>query len=64
LYQPEELKQDKEYVLKKLGLSEAGFQAIMSTPPRRHEEFRTDTKLKSNYMQLLQKTKKLRSVFK
>ena len=64
LYRPEELKQDKEYVLKKLGLNEETFEAIMQTPPRRHEDFKTDTKLKKNYMQLLQKTKKLRGVFK
>ena len=64
LYKKEELKQDKEYVLKKLGLSEGEFDIIMKAAPRRHEEFKTDTRLKQNYMHLLQKTQKLRNAFK
>jgi hypothetical protein len=64
LYKAEELRQDIEYVLKKLGLTIGEFENIMKTPPRKHEEFRTDTGLKQNYMNLLQKTQKLRKVFK
>jgi N-acetyl sugar amidotransferase len=64
LYPAQELKQDKEYVLKKFGLREDEFESIMQTPPRKHEEFKTDTHLKQGYMRLLQKTHKLRKVLK
>jgi N-acetyl sugar amidotransferase len=64
LYKPEELRQDKEYVLKKFGLSAQEFDAIMQSALRKHEEFKTDARLKQNYMRLLQKTQKLRKVFK
>lgn len=33
---------DKKYVAKKLGFSEAEFELILGEPPRRHEDFRTD----------------------
>ena len=64
IYPPNELKQDKEYVLKKFGLSETEFEAIMKTPPRRHEDFVTDTHLKERYMRFLQRTKWLRKLLK
>ncbi|MDE3250815.1 MAG: N-acetyl sugar amidotransferase [Bacteroidota bacterium] len=64
LYPPEELQQDKEYVLKKLGLSPDGFDAIMKMPPRRHDEFKTDTRLKEQYMKFLQKTQSIRNILK
>lgn len=64
LYKPEELKQDKEYVLKKFGLSEAAFDKIMKTPPRKHEEFKSDRHLKEGYMNFLRKTHKIRRVLK
>lgn len=64
LYKPEELKQDIEYVIKKFSLTASEFDSIMRTPPRKHSEFKTDLRLKQNYMRLLQKTQKLRKVFK
>jgi len=64
LYSEHELKQDKEYVLKKFGLTETAFANIMKTPRRRHEDFKTDTRLKENYMKLLQKTQKIRKALK
>jgi N-acetyl sugar amidotransferase len=64
IYSPAECKQDKEYVLKKLGLTETEFDAIMKTPPRSHLEFKTDTHLKQGYMNLLKKTEKIRKVLK
>lgn len=64
IYPANELKQDKEYVLKKFGLSEAEFEAIMKTPPRHHEDFATDTLLKDRYMRFLQRTKGLRRLLK
>ncbi|HYJ38972.1 MAG TPA: N-acetyl sugar amidotransferase [Chitinophagaceae bacterium] len=64
LYSANELKQDKEYVLKKFGLTNAEFDAIMDTPPRRHEEFSTDTHLKDRYMRFLQRTERIRRLLK
>ena len=39
IYDPELLATDYVFVLKKLGLSEAEFEAIMRTPPRPHTDF-------------------------
>ncbi|WP_319468929.1 N-acetyl sugar amidotransferase [uncultured Pseudodesulfovibrio sp.] len=39
LYNQLELKQDKEFVLKKLGFSEAEFDAIMQAPPIPHDHY-------------------------
>jgi N-acetyl sugar amidotransferase len=64
LYADADLRQDKEYVLKKLGLSDEEFNAIMKTPPRRHEDFKSDTHLKDGYMNLLKRTEKIRRVLK
>ncbi len=64
LYSENELKQDKEYVLKKFGLIETEFNEIMATAPRRHEEFETDTNLKNGYMRLLEKTSWIRNLIK
>lgn len=64
LYDPRELRSDKEYVIKKLGLTEEEFAGIMALPPRRHEEFKTDQRLKSSYMNLLQKTAGIRKAVK
>jgi len=64
IYPPSELKDDKEYVIKKLGLTEEEFDEIMSRPPRRHQEFKTDKKLKESYMNLLRKTASGRKVIK
>lgn len=64
LYAAADLAQDKEYVLKKLGLSESEFEQIMKATPRRHEDFKSDTRLKEGYMNLLRRTEKLRRVIK
>jgi hypothetical protein len=39
LYGAEQLREDREYVLKKLGLSEDEFEQIMAEPPRRSEDY-------------------------
>jgi N-acetyl sugar amidotransferase len=62
LYDPKELAGDKEYVLKKFGLSEEEFTAIMRQPPRKHQEFKTDENLKEGYMNFLRKTEKFRRI--
>lgn len=41
-YAPEELAADRTYVIKKLGFSEAEFEAIMKAPPRSHAQFASD----------------------
>lgn len=64
LYKPEDLKKDTEYVLKKFGLTPAEFDEIMKAAPRKHSEFKTDSRMKESYMSLLQRTQKLRKVFK
>jgi N-acetyl sugar amidotransferase len=43
-YTEEELKRDKEYVAKKLGLTDEEFDGLMSLPVRSHFEYRTDVK--------------------
>lgn len=37
LYDPKDLKAEKEYVLKKLGFTDAEFEAIMNEPPKPHD---------------------------
>lgn len=64
LYQPRDLQADREYVVKKLGLTEAEFDAIMALPPRRHEEFKTDKQLKDRYMNMLERTAPIRKALK
>jgi N-acetyl sugar amidotransferase len=64
LYKPADLKADKEYVLKKLGLSEEEFEAIMQLPVKKHQEYKSDKKLKASYMNLLIKTEPLRKTVK
>jgi len=44
-YDPQQLKVDKEFVLKKLGLTEAEFDAYMKRPIRDHREFDTEGSL-------------------
>ncbi len=54
LYESEtELAQEKHYVLKKLGLSEAEFDSLMAEPARRHEDFKTEIKLWERYFKLI-----------
>jgi N-acetyl sugar amidotransferase len=64
LLQPAEMKSDKEYVLKKLGLTEADFEEIMQLPVQTHSNFKTDMQLQHQYMRLLIKTEKMRKFFK
>ncbi|MBC5991617.1 N-acetyl sugar amidotransferase [Pontibacter cellulosilyticus] len=64
LYSEQELAADKEYVLKKLGLSEEEFENIMNLPVRSHNEFATDRNLKEGYMELLRKTSRFRKLLK
>jgi N-acetyl sugar amidotransferase len=47
IYEGAELRRDKEFVLKKLGFSEAEFDQIMTAPPVRHDHFRSDQWLRN-----------------
>lgn len=62
LYNPEDLRRDREYALKKLGLSEQEFDSIMKASPRSHNDFKSDATLKQKYMKLLQRTYKFRKL--
>ena len=64
IYPNGELEQDKEYVLKKFGLTAKEFEHIMQLPVHRHEDFKTDTHLKEGYMNFLRKTEKFRRILK
>jgi len=64
LYSEQELKQEKEYVLKKFGLTEKDFDVIMAGSPRKHEEFDSDMHLKNGYIRLLEKAQRLRKMVK
>jgi len=64
LYPANELKADKEYVLKKFGLTEKEFEDIMKLPIKKHSDFKTDKHLKEAYMNLLRKTEPIRKAVK
>jgi hypothetical protein len=42
IYDPELLKRDKEFVLKKLGVSEEEFDRLIAAPVRTHRDFSSD----------------------
>jgi len=60
LYEPAQLEADKEYVLKKFGLSAAEFEKIMHLPIQRHADFKSDRRMKELYMNFLVKTSPIR----
>jgi len=64
LYDENELKNDKEYVLKKFGLTNDQFEDIMKTYPRPHSDFKTDIPLKKKYIRLLELSSPIRKIFK
>lgn len=64
LYPVEELRLEKGYVLKKLGLSDEDFEAIMTLPIRQHEEFLTEDVLWKYFYYICAKTKNIRNVIK
>jgi len=63
-YDPAMQAEDKRFVAKKLGFTEAEFDAILALPNRRHEEFATDAKLRRRYFRLLGATRPIRSTLK
>jgi len=55
LYKPEELRKDKEYVLKKLDFTETQFDSIMKEAPQRHQNYATETTFINNIASLKRK---------
>jgi N-acetyl sugar amidotransferase len=53
LYNDSDMIADKEYVLKKLGLSESEFDMFMKEKPRSHTEFRTEEKMWARYFKFV-----------
>ncbi|HUR58639.1 MAG TPA: N-acetyl sugar amidotransferase [Opitutaceae bacterium] len=43
-YPPDELRRDREFVLKKLGITEAEFELLMRQPPRTHRDYPSNEK--------------------
>ena len=64
LYGVAELKNDREYVIKKFEMTEEEFDRIMKLPMRPHSDFKTDQKLKARYMNLLRRTQHWRKMLK
>ena len=49
LYDPTELKNDKEYVVKKLGFTMEEFDELMKQAPKSHYDFKTEGTIDSHY---------------
>jgi len=64
LWASAEIETDKEYVIKKLGLTKQAFEEIMNLPVQQHTAFKTDKHLHNQYMRLLVRTSKIRKMFK
>lgn len=62
-YDPAQLKVDKDFVLKKLDLSEKAFETIMQLPVRNHREFETEGSF-FNYYPALKPLKPIWNLFK
>lgn len=54
LYEPKKLVEDKEYVLKKLGLSKNDFEKYMATPPKSHLDYPSDETM-FNFLKLIKR---------
>jgi len=54
---PHEIQEDKEYVLKKFGLSEKEFDDIMRSPVKKHTEYKTEQRYWDAYFKLIKVVK-------
>ncbi|MBN1521887.1 MAG: N-acetyl sugar amidotransferase [Candidatus Aureabacteria bacterium] len=61
LYNEDDLKNDKEYVLKKLGLSEKDFERIMALPVKSHLDYGSDLKIHRLIMSAYEKLKRFKA---
>jgi hypothetical protein len=64
LYEPAQLQSDKEYVMKKFGLSSEELEKIMHLPIKKHSAFKSDKKMKERYMNMLIRTAPIRNSIK
>jgi len=62
LYDNFELESEKEYVLKKLGLTNEEFTKIMNEKPREHTEFKTQQGLREIYFSIIKTLKPLKNI--
>ncbi len=53
LYDTKTIKEEKEYVLKKLGMNEKYFDELMTLKPKDHSEFKTEKNLWNKYFKLI-----------
>jgi N-acetyl sugar amidotransferase len=58
-YDPELLNQDREFVLKKLGISESEFAALMKAPIRSHDAFSTDRRVVQTLLHARQRSRRI-----
>ncbi|MCL5959987.1 MAG: N-acetyl sugar amidotransferase, partial [Chloroflexi bacterium] len=58
---PDMLAGDREYVIKKLGLTESEFEEIMAAPPRSYRDYPNEEWLYRSYALLARRTKPLRT---
>ncbi len=57
LYDERTMKEEKEFILKKFGLTEAEFDRIMQEPVRKHTEFKTDREYWNRWFSLIRLVK-------
>lgn len=55
LYDEDDLRRDKAYILKKLGFSTAEFDALMTMPPVAHDAYPTDARIRAIFKSISQK---------
>ena len=53
LFETKDIETEKDYVLKKLGLTEQEFNSMMSEKPRSHSDFKTEKALWENYFKII-----------
>ena len=64
LYQPGDLAVERQFVLKKLGFTDAEFDEIMGTPPRSHDAFPTDRPMTEALRTLYRPVRSARSMLR
>lgn len=61
-YDPQQLAEDKEYVMKKLGFTPAQFEAYMNAPIKEHEDYPTIQKYWNMYFKVVKFLKPLKKI--
>ena len=60
LYDPQELEEDIQYFINKIGITRKKFDEVMSQPPRSHEDFKTNTAIVNVFRSIYSSYNKLR----